>query len=407
MRIRIDRLWPTLAGLLISVNIYLVATLESSPRALDVGGLGLAVWLVVRLARGRLDGRLLAGAGVTALTPLIWLFFALLNGYTDTGILAARWLLAIPWALALALLVDDEDKQASFAWGLFLGGLVNTAVIVLQWLGLESYLQMVGLSSSGANYRTWVAYTVRIPGLHGHHNASSSVTSLLVPAGLYLYFRGRCRVSLLLVGLIGLLVALHLTSTRSPLLVAIVTVVLAAALARRFGRSLLIGFVVVAILTPLVIAYGPPGGWARWKNTEAVASNAVERSDSTLGAISLSVRHPLGLGVKTGQRHLSEETGIGATHNAFAQAALVFGLPFGLLLVWGFAVVVLRGARGIEHRYFLPGLIALHVAGLFMFEEHLNNPTFIVLTAWLVTCAFQPAVSSGKSPAGAPPRSPS
>ena len=61
--------------------------------------------------------------------------------------------------------------------GALVGGLVNVAVIVLQWRGMEGLLQMVGLSSAHANYHQYVAYTVRIPGLHGHHNASSAVVT--------------------------------------------------------------------------------------------------------------------------------------------------------------------------------------------------------------------------------------
>ena len=406
VKIHPDKHGPWLAGFLLTVNIYLVPILTSSPRATDLGGFFLAGWIIFRLVRSRQDSVPLVAVGWTALTPLIWLFFTILNGDSATGVLAARWLLALPWALALVLLVDDEEKQIQFAWGLVVGGLINTLVIILQWQGMESYLQLLGLSSAGANYHTYVSFKVRIPGLHGQHNASSSVISLLIPAIFCLYFKGRCKLSHLLLALSGMMISLHLTSTRSPLIAAVLTVGFASLLARRFGRSVLIGFILVSLLVPLVAVYGPPGGWARWKNTEALVSNASERSDSTLGAARLAVEHPLGLGVKQGEKMLSGRTGIGATHNAFIQAALVFGLPLALLILWGFMVVIFRSLGGVDHPFFLPGLIAFQTAGLFMFEEHLNNPTFIIISAWLIALASLHQFRTGKSPGGSPSGSP-
>jgi hypothetical protein len=270
-------------------------------------------------------------------------------------------------------------------------------------------LQLFGLSSSGANYHQYVAFTVRIPGLHGQHNASSSVISLMVPAGLYLYFQGRIRVLPLLGSFLAFLIALHLTSTRSPLIVSIVTVGFASLLARRFARSLVIGFLIVSMLIPLVVIYGPPGGWARWKNTEALVSNATERADSSLGAGQLILENPTGLGVRKGQMRLSEATGLGATHNAFLQAGLVFSLPFGILVLVGMIRGVVSGLGGISHPGFLASLFALQAAGLFMFEEHLNNPTFIILAMTfmaLVSRSIRSEISPDDEWTDSPTRSP-
>jgi hypothetical protein len=404
--LRGEKFWPFLAGLLLSVNLYLLPFLPTSPRATDLGGVVLGAWVILRLARGRIKPLSLAILGVIAITPVIWMFFSVLNGDSRTGVLTARWLLGLPWAAALLLMAEAEDRLDSFAWGLLVGGLVNVLVIVLQWLGFESILQMVGLSSSGANYTQFVSHQVRIPGLHGHHNASSSVTSLMVPAGFFLYFRGRINLAALLACMVGFLLCLHLTSTRSPLLVMVSTIVFASVLARRMRLSIVLGLVVLVFLVPLVAVYGPPGGWARWKNTEALVSNASERQDSGLGALELSLDHPLGLGVAQGQIKLVERTGIRAAHNAFLQAALVWGLPLGLLLLVGLVSTVLAGFGGEMGEPFLTSLLAIHLCGLFMFEEHLNNPTFIVLAAWLMAAALYRKLRTGKSPAGWPTHNP-
>ncbi len=400
MKIRKDNLWPFLTGFLLVANLYLMPMLASSPRATDLGSLVLGCWILMRLAQGRQRPQPLAIVALVALIPLIWLFFSFLGNDPATTVLTARWLLAMPWALALISIMGTDRGQEMFARGLFFGCLLNVLVIIFQRLGLESPLQMLGLSSSGANYHQFVSHQVRIPGLHGHHNASSSVTSLLVPAGFFLYYRRLLNLKWLLVSMLGFLIAIHLTSTRSPLLVAIFTIIFISALARRLRQSVLIGFVLFSILVPLVLVYGPPGGWARWNNTEALVSNASERGDSGLGAVGLCVDNPLGLGVTKGHSELDGRTGIKATHNAFLQAALVWGLPFGILVSVGMILAVLRSLGAtIESGFFLPGLLAFHVSGLFMFEEHLNNPTFIILSASLIAMAFMRTLRTEKSPA--------
>lgn len=388
MTIRGEKAWPFLAGFLLSVNFYVIPFLATSPRATDLGGLALGIWVVIQLARGQQKPLPLAVIGLLALSPLIWMFFNLIDGDMRSGVLSARWLLAMPWAVAMFQIQNQGQFQERFAWGLLIGGGVNVLVLLLQLFGFESILQMVGLSSSGANYTHAVAHQIRIPGLHGQHNASTSVTSLLVPAGFFLYFRGRISLVVLLASLLGLLVAINITSTRSPMLVTITTISFALATARRWKLSFGLATVILTFIIPLVLVYGPPGGWARWKNTEALISNASERQDSSLGALALSLEHPQGLGFTQGQIQLNDKTGLRATHNAFLQATLVWGLPFGLMILLGLISAVLAGMQGMNSPYFLVSLLAIHLSGLFMFEEHLNNPTFTILAAWLVGVAF-------------------
>ena len=390
---------PWLAGFLMSVNVYLVPPLANSPRALDLAGLALGAWLVHGLARGRVPARPLVLAGLTALAPLTWLFFGFLGGDSASVNQTLRWLLALPWALALLAVLDNEDRARRLAWGLIAGGAVNVAVIVLQTAGLDAPLRAVGLSATDAAFHHWVGHVRRIPGLHGHHSSSSAVVSLMVPAVLYLYFRGQCRLVALLGVLAGLALALHLTSTRSPIVVTSVTVVYAAAAARRVGRVVLVGFVLLTVVAPLVVVYGPPGGWSRWRNVEAVGSNIDERLETNVGSLRLIAANPQGLGVAEGKAQLTDATALRATHNAFLQAALFFGAPLGILALLGLGGAVLRGLRGPESPFFLPGLLACQTAGLFMFEEHLNNPTFVVLCCWcIVALGWAPRSGSEDSP---------
>ena len=380
---------PWLAGFILAANLYLVPSLASSPRATDVASLGLGIWILLRLARGQQAILPLAVLALTALLPLGWVVASFLIDDGATLPQALRWLLAVPWAAALLVLLRDDDRKQSFAWGLVWGCAVNIGVFLLQIVGLESQLRMVGLSSSTSAYHHYVYHVIRLPGLHGHHNSSSSVVSLLAPITLYLYFRHRHSLLVPLAGLAGLLFVLNLTSTRGPLVVTVLTIGYAFVAARAFGRGVVIGTVLLALVVPLITVYGPPGGWSRWQDTTAMEVNIGERLDSYIGTVNLSIDHPQGLGVTRGKQMLYDHYGSQATHNAFLQAALFLGLPLGLLIALVLPLVAVRGLGGRDGPFFLEGLIACHLIGLFLFEEHLNNPTFVILTAWLLVAVIR------------------
>lgn len=398
----LQRQLPWLAGFILTVNLYLMPPLASSPRATDLLGLALGVWIVRRLAGGKQNITALALLALAALLPLGWIVAGFLAGDSPTVTQAARWVIAVPWGLALPVLLTDHDRKRRFAWGLVAGGAVNVAVILLQSVGLESPLRQVGLSSSTAAYHHFVYQAVRMPGLHGHHNASSAVVSLLVPAAFYLYFRRQTSWLTPLSGLIALLLVLHLTSTRGPLLAATATIAYAFLAARAVGRGALVGAVLLAVLAPLITLHGPPGGWNRWRDTQAMEVNFAERLDSVQGAVTLSVNHPLGLGVSRGKELLYDRTGSNATHNAILQAALFLGLPLGLILIVSLPLLMGRGLIGRDGPVFLEGLLACHLLGLFMFEEHLNNPTFVILAVWCVVQALRTTAAGRRPAAGLP-----
>ena len=134
---------------------------------------------------------------------------------------------------------------------------------------------------------------------------------------------------------------------------------------------------------PLLLFIGPPGGWVRWTDTGDALLNVSDRLLTNFSTLDLALRHPLGMGVAEGHRALFADTGIQATHNAWLQAALVFGIPLALAIAVAFLVAISRLRHGWRADAFWPGLIAFHLSGLFLFEEHLNNPTFVILTVWL------------------------
>ncbi|MFO7655419.1 MAG: O-antigen ligase family protein [Candidatus Krumholzibacteriia bacterium] len=378
---------PWLLGFFLVANTFLVPNLSWSPRATDLIGLLLAVWLLHRAAVRGLPAAPLAVLAVANLLPLVWLVLGLLDRETETVTQAVRWLVAVPWAMTLLLVLAEAGARRRFLWGLLAGCLVNAAVVVLQFAGFDPYLRLIGFSTGDSAFHHYVYHQVRIPGLHGHHNASSAVISLLVPVSLYLYFRREVRLWVPALGLLLMFVALHLTSTRSPLVVAFVTLGLAILLAREVTRAAAFVTLLLAVGILFLAVMGPPGGAVRWGDLLAIEANAGERVESNRLALELSASHPFGLGVQRGKEEMVEASTIEATHNALLQASLFFGGLLALVVLAALLYHVLRLLQGARSAGFLAGLLAVHLLGLFMFEEHLSNPTFVILASWLVASA--------------------
>ncbi len=381
------RALPAVLGFFLAANTFLVPGLAASPRATDPLGLLLAIWWLMRAHRVGVPAGPLAFLGLAVLSPVVWLGQGLLEGGMGTVTQAARWLLAVPWALTLLLICDDATARSRFVWGLVSGCGVGVVVLVLQIFGFDPLLQRLGLSASDATYH-WVYAQVRVPGMHGHANASSAVVSLIAPAVMYLYLRGGVRFWVPVGGLLAMVLAMSITSTRSPLVVSVPLVVLALLLARRPGRALPLFLLLCTGAVVYLATFGPPGGAVRWDDMLALQANVGERVESNHAAVELIFNHPLGLGAVGGREAMLDAVAIPATHNAFLQAGLYFGLPLALLLIAGLGVHVGRLLTSGRGREFWAGLVALQLIGLFMFEEHLNNPTFVILTCWLLAAAI-------------------
>ena len=401
MQATIVRFAPAWLGFLLVVNLYLLPQAGTSPRFSDLLAGLLALALLVRWHQRGLPGAALAAGAMVILLPLGWLGFAFLERDMATLVQAARWLLALPWAVALVVVLRDEDDRARFAWGLVLGCGVNALVVVMQAVGLDAPLRPLGISSTDSDIATWVMQAPRLPGLHRHYGASSAVTSLIAPAALYLYLSGRRGIWLPLVCLLALAVTLQITFTRSPLVVTAVTVALALITARRFGRLLRLGAVLLALSVPALIVIGPPGGKARWTDVVSFQANASERYESTINGLELALENPVGLGVSATQEEMTQRGAIKATHNALVQAAVFFGLPLALMLLAALLHHAWILLRGVDDPGFVEGLIAVQVLGLFLFEEHLNNPTFVILASWLVVASAD-RLARGPRAAAAP-----
>lgn len=389
-------------GFFLTANVYLMPALSLSPRATDLIALLLSLWILYRLGSSGMNWAPLIILLAFNLLPLLWLAYAFLTGDAQTLVLAIRWSLALPWGLALAHIMQAAHARRVFLYGMIWGMLANVGVILLQAAGLDSTLNILGLSSTDTDFGQRVYRTVRFPGLHGHHNASASVISLIIPVSLALYFRYRASIWLPVVGLGALMIAIHLTSTRSALLVAAVTFVSALLWVRRPRRALTLLTLAGGVAIVFFAMVGPPGGKLRWADIISTEENVGGRFTSNVSALRLSLEHPLGMGVKTGREELIADSAIPATHNAFLQASLFFGLLPALILCVVFAYLVFQILRGEAGPDFWLGVFALHLSGLFLFEEHLNNATFMILTNWLLA-AGAVQISGGQLAGADPP----
>jgi hypothetical protein len=389
---------PWLLGFLLVANLYVLPDSSSSPRATDLLSLFLWGWLLWRLlGRGLTASPLLAVLTLNVI-PLAWGVYAYFQGWQSTMLLSMRWLLAVPWGYVLFLWAQNRTGRTSLIWGLWWGLVLNVAVLALQYAGFEEWTMRLGLAARDSDIISIERFLMRSPGMHGHANASAAVASLIVPVGLYLYFRIGAKVWVPLASLLLLLVAGHITSSRSPLFVSGACYVVVALTSRRFIRSLALLGLMALILYPLWLHFGPPGGKIRWSDTAHMAANTSERLASNVTAIRLTGEHLLGMGIEESREAISEELNNPATHNAFLQVGVVYGPLQAAWLLLLMGLLAWHTLQGIQRPWGLEALLALQICGLFFFEEHLNDPTFIILVAWLGVASWTRLTSSSLQP---------
>jgi hypothetical protein len=259
-------------------------------------------------------------------------------------------------------------------------------VLALQYYGFVELTQNLGLAAQDLT-ESYVGTTLRSAGLEGHPNAGAAISSLAVPLSLYLYYAYRTHIVVVALGIGVMLAGVQFTETRSVGLVSLVTVLtvfFANVLASKTGRSLRLAALLTYVGLPILLFLGPPAGWGRWLDYQDIQTNSGERLLSNSGALQISFQHPLGLGVETAGQTLYDYTRIEATHNAFLQAALVYGPLLGSALALLVLLMALRLFLNSKAMRGLETVLALQIFGLFFFEEHFNTPTFVILVNWLI-----------------------
>jgi hypothetical protein len=256
--------------------------------------------------------------------------------------------------------------------------------MALQFYGFVELTQNLGLAAQDLT-ESYVGTTLRSAGLEGHPNAGAAISSLAVPLSLYLYYAYRTHIVVVALGIGVMLAGVQFTETRSVGLVSLVTVLTVFSTnVLKTGRSLRLAALLAYVGLPILLFLGPPAGWSRWLDYQDIQANSGERLLSNAGALQISFQHPLGLGVDTAVQMLYDYTGIVATHNAFLQAALVYGPLLGGALALLLLIMTLRLFLNSNAMRGLETVLALQMFGLFFFEEHFNTPTFVILVNFLI-----------------------
>ena len=399
MPTRLRNALPWLLGFFLVGNIYLLPGNAHSPRATDLIGITLLAGAVLRMTGSGVSPQALATLAALAALPLGWAIFATASGDAPTAVMSMRWLLAMPWGLALMEYASTQRGRDGIARGIWWGVVLNVFVLLLQYRGMLGLTIRSGLAAADS-VREWVNMGMRLPGMSASSNASGAVAGLAVPAALYLYFTGRSRIWLPLVSMALLAASTHFTSSRSPAIVSVLTILLVSAVSRRPRRALTLLAACVAISIPALATFGLPGGAVRWTDTSSMEVNSSERFITARNAIDISIDHPLGLGVTAGNKAILEKFEIPATHNAILYISVIYGPALAVALLLILVVTAARPLVNPSGRWALPGFLAIETLGLFMFEDHLNNPTFIILLVWMAAMLSRSAARIPQSREG-------
>jgi hypothetical protein len=369
-------------GFLMVANFYIIPYLEKTPRATDIVGIFLLAWLFWRFVRVGLNKKVFwVCTSLVGLVFITWAYIGLVNEWQTTLVLSIRWILALPWAYAIYQICKHPSSRLSFIYGLWYGAAFNVLVLGLQFFGLKELTQNLGLAAQDSA-TSYIYGNFRTPGMHGHPNGAAAVVSLVIPVALYVVLAENKRLVWLILSLGLLFLGGAFTYTRSAVLVSVLTLVIGLLLSIWLKKSFLIKMLAMAFLVSLAVYWvGPPGGWERWLDQSNVEINLHERLLTNLLAMDLAIQHPLGLGWETAREEMIAIGGARATHNAFFHTALVFGILPSAIMLLSMVILIIR--LFLERSPRLENLLALHTFGLFLFEEHHNNPTFIILSSYL------------------------
>jgi hypothetical protein len=341
---------------------------------LSIIGLPILLWQV---NRKRIPT--LVGLGVVVLLLIPWL---LMDWQTDAEFgtslssLSVHWLGLSVIAVALLMVNGKERGREGFALGVIAGALGNCLFLYLQYRGYTPQLIKMGLSYPGTSGLLAAASRGRFFGLHGHANGSAAVISMCVPAAVALTTEFR-RSWLFVMGAIAICIpGALLTSSRSAFLVAgLILLIWLFQFRSRYKYFIVPIFLIGACALVGELAYSQLN--ERWSESAQTDDNAALRWETTKESALAIPEFPLGMGSNFHQRL---NPPLNATHNAFTALALCSGLPFAILVL----VSIINSARNFRNGGSAKTWLALQLFGICLFEEHFSNPTFIVLTLWIV-----------------------
>lgn len=389
-------------GFAVLFDPYLKASeTEGALKLTDLIGLMLIGALVIRLVTGY-RYRVRFPSNFKLVLGLVAVWFArewFVSGSIE-GVEPIRWLLAVPYAYALYRLACNRSTRYVLAIGICWGAVANLAVVVLQVAGYEDLAVNLGLAS-GRWVDTWISspeeISLRPTGMWGHPNATAGVIALCFPILCGLIDEGRLKPLWVVAGWLVVFVASALTFTRSGVVISCLLFLLWTLASFKTRRYLISKISLLVASVGGLMLIGPPGGWWRWLDQQNLSENSGDRMETTIRALELAFRNPLGIGAEyQGRLAAMTASGLEATHNAWLYLALVAGLPLALYMFFALT----RQAVSLFSRSAIEGWLALQVIGLFFFEEFYRIPVFMIITLWLITAPRMEERSTHPVPLG-------
>jgi hypothetical protein len=379
-----------LLGFVVLFNLYLIPgqAQGASPRLTDLVGVFLVAYLLFAIVQPGLRPATIALLAIAAFIPVLYGVIAAGGGFiseppfSKTFFMGARWGLAIGFGYLMKQVADNAATSSALLWGLFTGAVGNAVVIFLQTAGLQETAIALGLASIDTA-ASWIHGVLRPSGMHGHANGSTAVVSIAVPIAFYFYWTGRLGSWIGGVALALLVGTSALSLSRGPVVATAFTLLVTGVKYYRVRATAPLLFSLAAIAVLFVAAFGPPGGWGRWIDEANTEGNLDGRFETVLVTAECLLANPFGVGAVRAIELIGQLTGIASTHNALLSMTLVYGLPFGFILVTVFLTNIVNGGL-LSDRPDIAMLLSIHLLLLFFLEDLMYLPTFVSLFGWMV-----------------------
>ena len=323
----------------------------------------------------------------------------LFNGEQDFSdlVLSARWLLALPLAALLKMLLNNKRNVRLFCYCIITGCIGNVLIMALESAGLKDKLIKIGLMPAKQLIIRWVLGEERYSGLWEHPNATMAIVSVCLFACLWLF---RTRVHGLWIVALGWLIMLggfYFTQTRSPIIYgALLTLGVLASDPAFARRAMLVGMGLVMLTGVAII--GPPGGWERWQNQ--TDQNLNQRTETTLLTFGMTFESPFGNSLNEIQTIQLVQAGVNSSHNGFAYMGAIYGWPLLLAMVALF-INALRQKNPANDPVIMFYKIMSAQVFLLQFSEDLpSGPTFAVLICLCFMTGIRPVSRDAQSATG-------
>ncbi|MBP2659992.1 MAG: hypothetical protein H6Q69_3024 [Firmicutes bacterium] len=365
-----NTLW-FLLGFLVFFNFYIVMIpIAKPPRVTDIIGCLFIVLMFLRLNTiMKMKFHIFDFLYLAAMS--LWLLKDIIITGPGSLIITFRWIMAFMVGLVIARLPPQSTYRYKVLVGMIFGAAANIVVIILQICGYFDSMVALGFGSKDSWYAN-IGSSIRYAGLFEYPNALALVTSISLPLSLGLVQEFRKPFWVVIAGFCITALGCGLTYTRAPFIVSCLLMLIW--LLNGQKKQTIRKVLVVCAIMSIVLLFGMPGGEDRWSDTAYMENNKDDRLASNMDGLGLLINNSFGLGA------LFKDQVSFAVHNAYLQLGLMAGIPF-----LGFTMIQIF--RAIQKSISLKRSelwVALTLALNFFFEEHLTNPTIIILLMWII-----------------------